>query len=216
MSMIYTEDASIMIGGVILPGIYKSVEVSADALVEEQEVEGSAVKPKQAMGYEDAKISIDIELWDSTTLTKEDKLRLIQDIFRRPGQDKPEAKEIISSQTDLRGVNKVILKNLTSKISNKKDNISVMLELWEYIPMTIQTVSAGTSYSSTSTSTVTVASAFIASGINTGLSKTLKKNNVDWSKVDRTTHNVKIGDFKEHVKNADAFYNKTAGGGKRR
>lgn len=214
MSMIYTEDASIKIGGVILPGIYKSVEVSADALIEEQEVEGSAVKPKQAMGYEDAKITIDLELWDSAGQNKEDKLRLIQDIFRRPGQDKPEAKEIISSQTDLRGVNKVILKNLTSKISNKKDNISVMLELWEYIPMTIQAVSAGTSYSSTSTSTV--ASAFIASGINTGLSKTLKKNNVDWSKVDRTTHNVKIGDFKEHVKNADAFYNKTAGGGKRR
>lgn len=214
MSMIYTEDASIKIGGVILPGIYKSVEVSADALIEEQEVEGSAVKPKQAMGYEDAKITIDLELWDSTGQNKEDKLRLIQDIFRQTGQDKPEAKEIISSQTDLRGVNKVILKNLTSKISNKKDNISVMLELWEYIPMTIQAVSSGTSHSSTSASTV--ASAFIASGINTGLSKTLKKNNVDWSKVDRTTHNVKIGDFKEHVKNADAFYNKTAGGGKRR
>lgn len=50
--MIYFDDDSIKIGGVILPGIYKSMEVNHDAQVDEQEVEGSSKsrsKPQDMM-----------------------------------------------------------------------------------------------------------------------------------------------------------------------
>lgn len=49
--MIYVEDELIKLNGVVLPGLVKSIEVIETAKVDEQEVEGSATKPKQATGY---------------------------------------------------------------------------------------------------------------------------------------------------------------------
>ena len=48
--MIFVEDRLVKVGGVVLPGLLKSIEVTETAKVDEQEVEGSAVKPKQATG----------------------------------------------------------------------------------------------------------------------------------------------------------------------
>ena len=69
--MIYVEDELIKLNGVVLPGLVKSIEVIETAKVDEQEVEGSATKPKQATGYEDAKVNIELiiddtpsELWE--------------------------------------------------------------------------------------------------------------------------------------------------------
>lgn len=135
--MIYIDDSHIKIGGVVLPGIYKSLEIKTDAQVEEQEVEGSAAKPKQAIGYEDAKVTIELTLEDGTEQTKEDKLAIIQSIFRRKGQVLPKVQEIINQHTYERGVTQVIFKSLSTKDTNKKEEIAVSIELWEYVPMTI-------------------------------------------------------------------------------
>ena len=48
--MIFIEDERIKLNGVVLPGLVKSIEVTETAKVDEQEVEGSATKPKQATG----------------------------------------------------------------------------------------------------------------------------------------------------------------------
>ena len=49
--MIYVEDQLVKVNGVVLPGLVKSIEVKESAKIDEQEVEGSATKPKQATGY---------------------------------------------------------------------------------------------------------------------------------------------------------------------
>lgn len=136
--MIFVDDDSVKIGGVILPGIYKSMEVNQDALIDEQEVEGTSRKPKQATGYDDAKIVIEISLMDSEQVTKEDKLLTIQNLFRTLKQDKPTVHELVSTHASIRGINKVIIRNMTSKETNKKDEIVVSLELLQYDTMTIK------------------------------------------------------------------------------
>lgn len=135
--MIYIDDNTVKVGGVVLPGLYKSMEIKADAQVEEQEVEGSSAKPKQAIGYEDAKITLDVILNDGPSETKEAKLQRIQNLFRKKGQAKPEVHQIVNSHTAIRGISKVIFKNLTSKETNKKEELAVSMEFWEYVPMTI-------------------------------------------------------------------------------
>lgn len=135
--MIYVDDNHIKIGGIVLPGICKSLEIKTDAKVEEQEVEGSSTKPKQATGYEDAKVTIEIVLEDSQEQTKEAKLAIVQSIFRRKGQALPQVHEIINQHTYERGVTQAIFKSLSTKDTNKKDEITVSIELWEYVPMTI-------------------------------------------------------------------------------
>lgn len=76
--MVFLDDTFMKIDGVLLPGLFKSLEVNADAAVEEQEVEGNAKKPKQATGYEDAKITVELSLMDGPELTMQEKLLIIQ------------------------------------------------------------------------------------------------------------------------------------------
>lgn len=136
--MIYFDDNHVKIGGIVLPGLYKGIEIKTDAQVEEQEVEGSSTKPKQAIGFEDAKITIDLTLEDGEQQSKEAKLAIIQKLFRRKGQAKPEVHEIINAHTYERGITQVIFKSLSTKETNKKNEIAVGIELWEYVPMTIK------------------------------------------------------------------------------
>ncbi len=136
--MIYNPDEHIKLGGIILPGLVKNIEVTTPSKIDEQEVEGSAVKPKQAVGYEDAKINIELILDDTPTQTKYELLAIIRHLFRAPGQSVPQPIPIICEDTMRHGVDKVLFKQLSHKYDSKKDQLSVSLELWEYIPQTIK------------------------------------------------------------------------------
>ena len=139
--MIYTEDQIVKVNGVVLPGLVKSIEVKESAQIDEQEVEGSATKPKQATGYEDAKVNIELILDDTPTQTKYQRLETLRAIFRTPGQSVPKPLSIVSEDT-------VLFKGLTHKMENKKEQLTVSLEFWEYVPQTIQTTSSSSGSSS--------------------------------------------------------------------
>ena len=150
--MIYMEDQCIKLNGVVLPGLVKSIEVTESARIDEQEVEGSAVKPKQAVGYEDAKVNIELILDDTESQTKYQRLAVLRAAFRAPGQSVPQPIPIISEDTTAHGIEKVLFKKLTHKAENKKGQMPVTLELWEYIPQTITAKKAGSASASASAS----------------------------------------------------------------
>lgn len=132
-----------MVDGVLLPGLFKSLEVTTAAEIEEQEVEGSTAKPKQATGYEDAKISVELILLDDADgMTKESKLEVIQNFFRQPGQEIPAVHTIVNEHTARRNISQVLFKQMVSKATNANDQLSVTMEFWEYVPMTISVTSA--------------------------------------------------------------------------
>ena len=87
--------------------------------------------------YEDIKVNIELIIDDGPLLTKIQKIEQIQQIFRIPGQEKPTVHEIINEHTAARGVKQVIFKNLTHKAENKKGQLVVTLEFWEYTVMTV-------------------------------------------------------------------------------
>jgi len=138
--MIYVEDQLIKLNGVVLPGLVKSIEVTETAKVDEQEVEGSAAKPKQATGYEDAKINIELIIDDTPTQNKFERYATLRAIFRTSGQSVPQPIPIVSEDTAVHGIDKVIFKKLTHKGENKKGQLTANLELWEYIPQTITAI----------------------------------------------------------------------------
>ncbi|ADY54916.1 hypothetical protein Sgly_3128 [Syntrophobotulus glycolicus DSM 8271] len=150
--MIFVDDSSIKVSGVILPGLIKSIEVRDDALIEEQTVEGSSAKAKQAEGYEDAKVTIELILEDGPNATRKEKLDKIQNLFKKAGQEKPVVHEIINEHTAARRVKKVIFKSLSSKEESKKEQLTVSLEFWSYNPMTITATKSKSGSSQTSTS----------------------------------------------------------------
>lgn len=146
--MIYVEDQLVKVNGVVLPGLVKSIEVKESAKVDEQEVEGSAAKPKQATGYEDAKVNIELIVDDTTSATKYERLATLRALFRKPGQSVPQPIPIISEDTAKHGIDKVLFKGLSHKAESKKGQLAVTLEFWEYIPQTITTTKSGGSGSS--------------------------------------------------------------------
>ena len=146
--MIYTEDQLVKVNGVVLPGLVKSIEVKESAKIDEQEVEGSATKPKQATGYEDAKVNIELILDDTPTATKYQRLETVRALFRTPGQSLPQPIPIVSEDTAKHGIDKVLFKGITHKSEVKKDQLTVSLEFWEYVPQTIQTTSSSSGSSS--------------------------------------------------------------------
>lgn len=150
--MIYVEDELIKLNGVVLPGLVKSIEVTETAKVDEQEVEGSSTKPKQATGYEDAKINIELIIDDTPTQNKFERYATLRAIFRIPGQSVPQPIPIVSEDTAAHGIEKVIFKKLTHKGENKKGQLTANLELWEYIPQTITATKSSGSGSSKSSS----------------------------------------------------------------
>ncbi len=154
--MIYIEDQLIKLNGVVLPGLVKSIEVTESAKVDEQEVEGSAAKPKQATGYEDAKVIIELIIDDTQRADKYQRFAALRSIFRKPSQSVPQPIPIVSQDTAAHGIDKVIFKQLSHKGENKKGQITASLELWEYIPQTITATTrsgSGGSGSSGSSST---------------------------------------------------------------
>lgn len=146
--MIYTEDQLVKVNGVVLPGLVKSIEVKESAKIDEQEVEGSATKPKQATGYEDAKVNIELILDDTPTATKYQRLETVRALFRTPGQSVPQPIPIVSEDTAKHGIDKVLFKGITHKSEVKKDQLTVSLEFWEYVPQIIQTTSSSSGSSS--------------------------------------------------------------------
>lgn len=146
--MIYTEDQLVKVNGVVLPGLVKSIEVKESAKIDEQEVEGSATKPKQATGYEDAKVNIELILDDTPTATKYQRLETVRALFRTPGQSVPQPIPIVSEDTAKHGIDKVLFKGITHKSEVEKDQLTVSLEFWEYVPQTIQTTSSSSGSSS--------------------------------------------------------------------
>ena len=140
--MIYVEDQLVKVNGVVLPGLVKSIEVKESAKIDEQEVEGSATKPKQATGYEDAKITVELILDDTPTRTKYQALETVRAIFRKPGQTVPQPIPIVSEDTAKHGIDKVLFKGFSHKVEAKKEQITVSLEFWEYIPQTIKATKA--------------------------------------------------------------------------
>lgn len=153
--MIYVEDQSIKVNGVVLPGLVKSIEVKESAKIDEQEVEGSATKPKQAVGYEDAKITIELILDDTPARTKYQALEIVRAIFRKPGQTVPQPIPIVSEDTAKHGVDRVLFKGFSHKTEAKKEQITVSLEFWEYIPQTIKATKASGKATSSSPSGTT-------------------------------------------------------------
>ena len=87
-------------------------------------------KKSQPVGYENAKVMIDILLEDTKTATTLEQLTEMQRLFKPYGQDKPKLLPIVNEDCAVRGITKVYFKNLTSKKVISESKRIASLELW--------------------------------------------------------------------------------------
>lgn len=135
--MLYIEDRVVKVGGVMFPGLVKSIEVSKSATIDEVEDESGKSKSKQATGYDDTKISIEMILEATKNKTAIQQLELLQRLFKANGQKKAKVYRIVCADTAARNISKVYFKSLTHKRTMTESKLTVSIEFWEYNPTVI-------------------------------------------------------------------------------
>lgn len=113
--MLYVQEKVVKLGGIYLEGQVTSVEVQEAGSVYVAQDEKGRYKKSQPVGYENAKVMIDILLEDTKTATTLEQLTEMQRLFKPYGQDKPKLLPIVNEDCAVRGITKVYFKSLTSK-----------------------------------------------------------------------------------------------------
>lgn len=156
--MIFVEDKSIKVGGAVLSGVLRSIEITRNAAIDNVDVEGAAVKPKQAVGYEESTVRIELLVGLTEGETAENKAEKINLLFRGKGQNIPQPMNIVCTETMLAGINQVLFSKLTYKKDYKDDLYAFSLQFCEYSAPYIQVKSAGAAGSASQSTASTSAS----------------------------------------------------------
>ena len=125
--MLYVQDKVLKLGGIYLGGQVTSVEIQeAGSVYVAQDEKGKS----QPVGYENAKVIVDILLEDTKTATTLEQLAEMQGLFKAYGQDKPALMGIVNEDCAARGISSVYFKGFTSKKVISESKRIVSLELW--------------------------------------------------------------------------------------
>lgn len=127
--MLYIHEKVAKLGNVYLSGQVSTVEVTEAASLYIAQDEKGTVKATQPVGYEQAKISIDIILEDSPGSTSLQQLMEMQHIFREYGQTEAKLIPIVNEDCAARGISQVYFKSFTSKKVISESKIIASLEL---------------------------------------------------------------------------------------
>lgn len=128
--MLYVQDKVVKLGGIYLGGQVTSVEIQeAGSVYVAQDEKGKYTK-SQPVGYENAKVIVDILLEDTKTATTLEQLAEMQGLFKAYGQDKPALMGIVNEDCAARGISSVYFKGFTSRKVISESKRIVSLELW--------------------------------------------------------------------------------------
>lgn len=128
--MLYVQDKVLKLGGIYLGGQVTSVEVQEAGSVYVAQDEKGRYTKSQPVGYENAKVMVDILLEDTKTATTLEQLAEMQELFKAYGQDKPNLMSIVNEDCAARGISSVYFKGFTSKKVISESKRIASLELW--------------------------------------------------------------------------------------
>lgn len=128
--MLYVHEKVAKLGGILLGGQVSSVEIQESATIHVAQDDKGQVKKTQPVGYDNAKVLIDIILEDSPEATSLEQLTNMQQLFRANGQTQAKLFSIVNEECAARDINQVYFKGLSSKKVISESKRIVSLELW--------------------------------------------------------------------------------------
>lgn len=112
--MLFIEDEILKLGGVILSGQVKSVEITQEATIDEIEDDKGQTKASQPVGYGAAKITVEFILEDGNKSTLE-QIADMQRLFKDYGQTAARLLPVVNEDCSARGITEVYFKSLGTK-----------------------------------------------------------------------------------------------------
>lgn len=138
--MLYVHEKVAKLGGILLGGQVSSVEIQESATIYVAQDDKGKVKKTQPVGYDNAKVIIDIILEDSPEETSLEQLTNMQRLFRTNGQTQAKLFTIVNEDCAARDIFQVYFKSLSSKKVISESKRIVSLELWAPKVATIEVV----------------------------------------------------------------------------
>lgn len=132
------EYGEVRLGGNLLPGIFVDQSIRGAVRFDESKKDGQSGKHKVPMGFEDADITITLDLTSELFSTCYEKLATITGIFRAARNANPKIYSVTNSHCWARGVRNVVFTGLDSYESDRDDVISVTLYFVEHLPPVIR------------------------------------------------------------------------------
>jgi hypothetical protein len=149
---ITNELGQIKLGNTMLPGIYAGCTIDGSVKLDEIDVPGQSGKSTQPKGFEDATISIRLNLINDDNSSAYDKAKIIINIFRAMDKNaKPYVYRIVNPMTNMWGIKEVIFKDLSTRDSNYDDMILADISLREYKPVVVKKEAAAPKPAKTTT-----------------------------------------------------------------
>jgi len=132
----------VKLGNLVCPVPPKAMQIKQSMKIDEIEIPGRSGKVKQAIGYEDAEITLSLEipaLYQDGFIkeTAPERFKAIQTLFRSSKDAKPNALEIVSTLTEACNIGQVLIKGLEIQDS-ALDMVTVTLTLTEYDSIEVQ------------------------------------------------------------------------------
>lgn len=128
--MLYIQDKVAKLGRVILGGQVSSVEVQEAATIYTAQDDKGTIKKTQPVGYDNAKVMIDIILEDGPDGSTLDQLVNMQRLFKAEGQGQAILFPIVNEDCAARGITEVYFKSFSSKKIISESKRIASLELW--------------------------------------------------------------------------------------
>ena len=129
------EDGEVRLGDFVVPGILRSQTVRGAVRFDDVKQEGHSGTTKKAMGWDDADISLSLDLVTDETMDCYARLESINAVFRRYDKHAdPMVYTVVNRHLRARGVDQVVFAGLESTESDKEDVIACTLHFVEHNP----------------------------------------------------------------------------------
>lgn len=141
MMRIEITDASgqIKLNDSFIPGVFQKLSIDNEVKYDQKLVSGSSGTKKQAVGFEDATVSVTYLLQNDEQSTPYKKLQELVALFRSMDKSaKPQIYNIVNEHIAAFGIDRVLFKGIRTNEDNRKDYITATLDFIEWEPPVVK------------------------------------------------------------------------------
>lgn len=122
-----------------IPGVFQKLSIDNEVKYDQKSVSGSSGTKKQAVGFEDATVSVTYLLQNDEQSTPYQKLQELVALFRSMDKSaKPQIYNIVNEHTAAFGIDRVLFKGIRTNEDNRKDYITATLDFIEWEPPVVK------------------------------------------------------------------------------
>jgi len=128
-----TSNGIIKLGDKVLSGIFQSLSINGEILVDSNSSPTSNLPRKVMRGYKDKTISLSLLLLPTDNKTVYEHLEELELLFRDEKNNVPKVFNIVNPHTMARNIDKVIFTGLSSSENNENNMINVSITFEEFL-----------------------------------------------------------------------------------